>query len=403
MITPNKAFEIITASILPLNPVIKPLSDSHGFILSENIHADSDLPSTDRSAMDGFAVRAEDLVHCPCSLQLIGEVAAGSPIKVEVLPETCVRILTGAAVPSGADTVVKIEDTEESGDKITFHKFPGFGSNIRKRGEESFKGDLLLDKGTVLDAIDIGLCASVGKAKLKVFSKPGVAVICTGAELRKSEDSVQSHQIRDSNGPSLVSALRSFGFTDVIHKIVLDDVGLISKELASFAKTHEVILITGGVSVGKYDYVPKAVKNIGATIRFHGVSMKPGKPLLYAALSKNRHIFGLPGNPLSVMTGFYEFVLPSIKLLSGIPANKCRTSFYLPLSKSIKPKKDRVNHVIAKLIGNSNGTTVEPLKYRGSADLTSGSNADGVIIVPTGEQEISVNSIVEFRPWRTIL
>ena len=402
MITPYDALNLILKNIHPLKVVSKPLSESHGYILAEEVSADRDMPPADRSAMDGFAVRSSDLTHCPCSLHLAGEVPAGSPALQTVLPGTCVRVLTGANIPPGADSVVMVEETEETGDIVTFRNPAKPGSNIRRQGEESKKGDILFSEGTVLGAAQIGLCAAVGKAELKVYSRPGVAVLCTGKELLDASESVQPHQIRDSNGPALCTALSTWGFTEITHNILPDNLEVITEELNRITALNDIVLLTGGVSVGEYDFVPEAVNRIGATIHFHKVAMKPGKPHLYATLPGNRHLFGLPGNPLSVLTGFYEFVLPALRRLSGMAEERCRTSVYLPLSNSVSSKKDRVRFILAKLHWNAKGPEAEPLISRGSADLTAGSKADGVIVVPENTGEIPSGAIAEFRPWRPL-
>ncbi|MFC1528429.1 gephyrin-like molybdotransferase Glp [Candidatus Latescibacterota bacterium] len=402
MITPEAAFNSILNNIHPLHEIFVPLIESTGYTLAEEIFADRDSPAADRSAMDGYAVSHEDLAHCPRTLNLTGEVSAGSPEKPEVLPGTCVRVLTGANVPPGADTVVRVEDTEKSDDSVVFLKTIKSGSNIRRQGEEVKKGDLLFTRGTILGAAQIGICATVGKAELNVYYRPRIAVVCTGEELRDAAEPVKVHEIRDSNGPSLRATLFTWGFTDITQKTLPDDVEVIEKELSQLAESHEVILITGGVSVGTYDFVPEAVEQIGATIQFHKVFMKPGKPFLYATLPGNRHIFGLPGNPLSVMAGFYEFVLPGLHRLSGRVEKDCRISMFLPLSHSVSSDKERVRLVIAQIQWNSNGPEVTPLKSHGSADLPAGSKADGVIVVPVNAGEITAGTLVEFRPWRPL-
>ncbi|MFC1650428.1 gephyrin-like molybdotransferase Glp [Candidatus Latescibacterota bacterium] len=402
MITTDEAIRVIFANVSSLEPVSKPLSESYGSILAGDVFADRDLPPADRSAMDGYAVRAEDIKECPRVLTVTGEIAAGIPANITVDAGCCVRIFTGAVIPDGADTVVMVEDTEESGGAVTFKNPVPFGKNIRYRGEETKKGDLIFSEGDFLGAAQIGLCASVGVAEPKVYSRPRIAVLCTGKELRDASESVLPHEIRNSNGPALCAALESWGFGSVKHKVLPDNPEIITEELKRVAVDHEVILLTGGVSVGKYDFVPGAVENIGAKIRFHKVAVKPGKPLLYATLSDNRHIFGLPGNPLSVMSGFCEFVLPALKCLSGIPESRSKVSMFLPLSGEVGSKPDRALNVLARIQWSPDGPAVSPLKSCGSADLSSGSFADGVIVVPVNAGKLSPGTMVEFRPWRPL-
>lgn len=402
MITTKEALKIILANVCPLKAVRNPLVEVLGCCLAEDIRADRDLPPTNRSAMDGYAVRAKDLVKPSRELRLVGEVAAGSTARIKVMAGSCVRILTGATVPGTADAVVKLEETTENDGVVKFHSTIKPGANIRLRGEEVTKAQIVLCKETVLNATQIGLCASVGKAAVKVYARPSVTVLCTGRELRNPGGKVGPHQLCNSNGPALVAALENAGISQIEHQIVPDDPKVLAVKLKAAAAKYNVIILTGGVSVGKYDFVPEAVKRIGATIRFHGVAMKPGKPQLYATLSGNRHIFGLPGNPLSAMTGFGELVLPAIRRLSGFNAESSRVTLKLPLSKSAHSKATRAAFVLGKLVWSKKGLHVAPIISCGSADLVSGAQADGVLHIPQGVRKIPAGELVEFTPWRSI-
>ncbi len=402
LITPKQALDIVLECARPLNTSRKPLDEALGYCLAEDVLADHDMPPANRSVMDGYAVRSRDLSMCPSSLALIGEVTAGSSSRPRVRPGTCVHVLTGANVPPGADTVVMVEETEEADGLVTFQKKAPAGSNIRIRGEEAKRGAVLLSKGTLLGPVQIGLCAAVGKAELKVYGRPDVAVLCTGEELRPVRARVRAHELRNSNGPALLAALRNCGYTNVSLEVVPDDMGDLTREIEQAAAKHHVLLLTGGVSVGKYDFVPEAVAQIGATVRFHGVAMKPGKPLLYATLSGNRHIFGLPGNPLSAMTGFHEFVLPALCRMSGVPEKQCQPSMHLPLTRALRSTRGRVEFVLAQLLWRKKGPLARPLKSHGSADIVAGGRADGVVVMPASVQELPAGSLVEFRPWRAL-
>ncbi len=402
MIATKEALKIILTNVRPLKAVRNPLDEVLGCCLAEDIRADRNLPPTDRSAMDGYAVRAKDLAESPRELRLVGEVAAGSAKCPKVTAGTCVRILTGASVPGGANAVVKLEETTERDGFVKFNAITKVGANIRIQGEEVTKGRVVLCKGTVLSPARIGLCASVGKVAIKVYERPGVTVLCTGRELRDPGVKVGPHQLRNSNGPALLAGLQNAGISRIGHQIVLDDPRMIAKKLKAAASKYNVIILTGGVSVGKYDFVPEAVKQIGATVRFHGVAMKPGKPQLYATLTRNRHIFALPGNPLSALTGFGELVLPAIRRLSGFDAESCHVTLKLPLSRSVRSKANRTAFVLGKLIWGRKGLQVDPIKSCGSADLVSGAQADGVVLVPKNIRKIAAGELVEFTPWRPI-
>lgn len=402
LVTPTRALAIILRNVRPLKVGRKPLNEAFGCCLAEDVRADRDMPPADRSAMDGYAVRSADLAAVPCKLDLAGEVAAGSSARPRVGPGSCVRVLTGANVAPGADSVVKVEDTEESDGYVTFLTRTRAGANIRKRGEEVRKGFVVLGKGTILGASQIGFCASVGKAAVRVYCRPRPAILCTGEELRAAGERVRTHEQRDSNGPALRAALTNAGYDGITHQIVPDDPKRLAASLAAAAAKHDVLILTGGVSVGRYDYVPEAVRAIGATVRFHGVRMKPGKPQLYATLRGNRHIFGLPGNPLSVMTGFHELILPALRRMSGVPVASCRPSLRLPLTQTIHCKGTRTEFILARLVPGRNGSCVSPVKSSGSADLAAGTKADGAIMVPRTVREIPAGALVEFTPWRAL-
>ena len=238
---------------------------------------------------------------------------------------------------------------------------------------------------------------------MRLYERPDVAVLCTGEELRGPGERVGPHQLRNSNGPALLAGLNGAGIRNIAHEIVPDDPRVLAARLKRAATKRNVVILTGGVSVGKYDYVLEAVKRIGAIVRFHGIAMKPGRPQLYATLRNNRHIFGLPGNPLSVLTGFYELVLPAIRRMSGFDEDSCRAVLHLPLVRSVRSKGRRATFLLGKLIWSKSGLRVKPIRSCGSADLAAGAKADGVLLVPRNVREIPAGKLVRFTPWRSIL
>ncbi|MDP6544150.1 MAG: molybdopterin molybdotransferase MoeA [Phycisphaerae bacterium] len=402
-ISPRKAWKTIIEYVRPLASVRIPLIEALGACLARDVRADRDLPPTDRSAMDGFALRSGDIDAPPASLRLIGESTAGGARRPNVSPGVCVRIMTGAVVPRGADTVVKVEETAEADGQVTFSAPATRGVHIRRRGEVAAKGDVILTAGTVLDPAQVGLCAAVGKQWVWVHRRPSVAILCTGKELKGLAEKVKPHQLRNSNGPALQAALIDAERIEARQQIIPDDPVILAEKLKAAVNAHDVVILTGGVSVGKYDFVPGAVEQIGGAIRFHGVRMKPGGPQLYATLSGNRHIFGLPGNPLSALNGLHELALPAIRRMSGLPANACRPILHLPLDTAVRVKGARWEYVLARLIDSPGGSRLRPLRSTGSGDLVAAAQADGVILVPRNVAKVPAGQIVEFRPWRTLL
>jgi molybdopterin molybdotransferase len=403
MISPPEALAIVMKNVSPLPAARLPLQESLGHVLARAVRADRDLPPADRSAMDGYAVRAADLASCPATLRLAGEVAAGSPARPRVRPGTCVRILTGANLPPGADTVVMVEQTADDGDLITFNAAPKAGANILLRAENARKGDVLLPAGTRLSATAIGAAASSGHAWVSVHRRPRVTVLCTGSELRGIEDPVGVHQERNSNGPALCAALESWGYRGVRFDTLADSLAAQTRRIRQLVKRFDVVLVVGGVSVGRYDWVSRAVEAAGGKTLFHGVAMKPGKPLLMARFGRGGAVlFGLPGNPLSAMVGFHEFVLPALSRLSGVAETVCRPAIFVPLAADLKHKGGTVRHMLARLRWKESGPVVEPVETRSSADLVAGGKADGTITLLPQARTLAAGTLVEFRPWRPL-
>lgn len=402
MIKPDAAWAAITEYVRPLGIIPTRLENAGGLCLAEDIRADRDIPPSNRSAMDGFAVRAADLAKTPASLKLTGEVAAGSPARPEVKPGACVRILTGANVPPGADTVVMVEYTRERNGIVEFSGPVRKGSNIMLRGEDAHNRSLLIPKLTALGAMQIATCATVGKAVVKVYRRPRIVIICTGTELRETGARVAPHEMRNSNGPALSAALAEWGFHNTQVNIIPDSRTGLRNFLRKVLVNHDVVILTGGMSVGKYDFAKATLENIGADIIFHGVAMKPGKPVLYAVKGKQRHVFGLPGNPLSAMTGFHEFVLPALRRLSGLPEKACRPLLHLALTDKLMSKGGRTRFVLGRIEWEKSGPAVRAIKSQSSADVVAAAGADGVIIVPPETTTLGRKEIVQFRPWRVL-
>ncbi len=312
------------------------------------------------------------------------------------------RILTGANVPPGADAVVMVEQTSAQVDRVTFHAAPKPGENIFRRAENACKGEVLLPEGTVLSASGVGAAASSGHARVWVHRIPRVTVLCTGSELRRVGDKVGACQERNSNGPALCAALASWGYRGCRYATLADSLAVQTRRIRQAAKRYDVVLMVGGVSVGRYDWVSRAVEAAGGKTLFHGVAMKPGKPLLMARFEGGTVLFGLPGNPLSALVGFHEFVLPALRRLSGVAAEACRPAIYAPLATDLSHKGGTVRHMLARIRWQPSGAVVEPLKSMSSADLVAGGKADGTIVLSPQTKTLPAGALLEFRPWRPL-
>ena len=407
MIGGEQAWQCVLERTRPGIPEHLPLPAALHCYLAAPLQADRDIPACDRAAMDGYAVRAADLSAIPASLRVIGEVAAGSAAKPAIAAGECVRIFTGANIPPDADTVVMVEETEPEegspdGERVQFLRAVTPGQHIFRRSENAHGGDTLIPAGTRLNAVHLGLCATVGCECPEVYHRPRVSILTTGAELKETGDAVEPHEIRDSNGPMLEAALAENAFPCVGRVSAPDEIDALLAALQGALSESDVVLVTGGVSVGKYDLVPDTIQRAGGEICYHGIRIKPGKPQLFAVFPAGKYVFGLPGNPLSVMTGLQEFALPALRRLAGCPPDLCRPLLRLPLTTDVRSKGKRQQYVLGRLVRGSDTTAVEPLPSVGSADLVSAAAAGGAIIVPGGVKHLAAGATVDFRPWESL-
>jgi molybdenum cofactor synthesis domain-containing protein len=400
MLTPSQAWACITANLAPLAELRIELAQALGFVLAEPIIADRDLPPANRSTMDGFAVRAVDLRTPPTTLRVVGEVAAGSSDRPCIEAGTCCRIYTGANVPPDADTVVKVEDTRNLAPfQVVLDVVECRGANIASQAEVAQRGTELVAQGQVLRPMHVAAAATAGFSTLLVFRKPSITLISTGRELQAPGQPVGPHQERDSNGPMLSSMLHDAGMVEIAHQSVGDDREKIVEALELALARTDVVVLTGGVSVGAFDFVPDAVTKVRARTLVHGVAMKPGKPFLFAVAPGGRLVFGLPGNPLSAATGLHEFVLPALRRLAGWGEDLCRPTWRLRLSMDVMNRTGRTRFALASLDWTSTGPEVTPLPSQNSADLAAGVGAHGVIVVPADVDRLIAGQAVDFHPW----
>jgi molybdopterin molybdotransferase len=375
-------------------------------MLVSPVFADRDMPPADRSTRDGYAVRSADLGSPPVVLRVCGEVAAGSDAAPPVGRDECVRVFTGGNVPPDADTIIMLEDTEPAGEgpageeMVRILRPSKKGSHISIRGEIARRDDELLPAGTFLNAMAIATCAAVGVSSLEVHPRPAVSVLATGTELRKTGKETRPHETRNSNGPMLAAALGRWGYRVASSSYVTDEAELIAEYLRTALERSDLVVMTGGTSVGKYDVVAGAIGLAGGRIHFRGIHMSPGRPTLFATTSEGRYIFGLPGNPISAMTGFHEFVLPLMRRLAGLPAGSCRTSIRVRLAEQVAGRAGRQRLVPGRLVSGPGGMTAEIIGSSGAADLVAGSKADGVIIVPPDTDRLAAGSLCDFRMWK---
>lgn len=370
-------------------------------VLAEDIFADDDNPPEDNSGMDGFAVRFEDIAGAtpenPAVLRLIGESKAGGE-RPKVEPGTAVSIYTGALIPEGADTVIQKELTKVEADKVYIFDPLKKGANIRKRGEDYRKGDSLLSKGTVIRPPEIGILSSVNKATVYVKRKPVVGIITTGDEILDiGEPRTSRSQIRTSNTYTLYTQLLQTGAQPVIVGFAKDDPQDITQKLR-WARNCDVLLTTGGVSVGEYDLVKDfVVKELGVEILFWKIAQKPGKPVAFGVWGEDKEklFFGIPGNPVACMVVYETLVKPAIKKMMGYknyfnPVIKAKLS-----SDYTRKSADRLEFVRVRVEYKDGEFVATPFGKQASNILTSMVNANGLIIVPQGISFIKKDSFVD--------
>jgi molybdopterin molybdotransferase len=386
MMTVRDALETILREIHRLKPEQVNLLESLGRVLAEPIFAKRDQPPWDNSAMDGFALSSEDTHTTPVILKIVGEIAAGGFPCGPVTTGEAVRIMTGAPLPEGADAVVRIEDTDLlDGRKVKVLRQAIPGENVRSHGEDVKAGDRVIAEGTLIGPSEVGMMASVGRARVRVYQRPCVAILATGDELVDPGEPPGPHQIMNSNTYSLAAQVAEAGGNTILLGIARDEPKDLTDKLEA-GRSADVILISGGVSVGKYDFVKDVLSQMGAHLSFRKVAMKPGHPFVFGTLQACR-IFGLPGNPVSTMVTFEEFVRPALLKMAG------HQGIFRPIIRAVMKeplrKKDGKTHFIrAWVMKEEEQYTVQTTGNQSSGMLSSMVRASGLIIFPDTVQEI---------------
>ena len=375
-----------------------------GRVLAEEIRADRDLPPFPRATRDGFAVRAADVSQVPAMLTVIGEIRAGasaSESALQVGPQQAVEIMTGAPVPAGADAVVMVEYTQRAGERVEIQRSVRSGENIVPRGSESKEGELLLSGGTRLTPAAIGLAASVGSATVSVYERPRVAILSTGDEIIDVASSPGPNQIRNSNTYSLSAQVQSAGGMPLMLPIAPDRAEPL-RELIEQGLEADLLLLSGGVSMGKYDLVEQIFAELEAEFFFTGAQIQPGKPIVFgrasaSATEKATYFFGLPGNPVSTMVCFELFARPMIEALSGASPNPLRF-LQARLKSDVKTKTGLTRFLPAQLSGEFAGTEVELVRWQGSGDMVSTARANCYLVIPPDREKFAAGEMVSVLP-----
>lgn len=388
MITIEKAYDLVLRNAYKLETEKVLFTDSLGRILAENVKSDIEMPPFDKSAMDGYACRREDLDH---NLEIIEVIPAGKTPEKTIGKNQCANIMTGAPIPKGADCVVQVEFTEEiDGGFVKINEFPK-KNNISFQGEDVKIGTKVLDQGTKIEAQHIAVFAAVGYTDVLVYKQVKVGIISTGDELVEPQNKPALSQIRNSNGYQLIAQVKACGaianYVGIAEDTPEDTFEKVSKALSE----NDIVLLTGGVSMGTFDFVPQVLEKAGVKIEFDAIAVKPGKPTTFGMAGK-KFCFGLPGNPVSSFIQFDLLVKPLIYTLMG---QEYKT-LDIRMSMGIEYKRKNADRKIYFPVIIENGELF-PVDYHGSAHIHALSGAQGIIAMEIGKKELKKGEMIHVR------
>ena len=375
------------------------VGDALGYVLAQEVKTDREYPPFNRATRDGYAVFAAD-AKAGAMLKCTGEIKAGDRVTKELWAETCVQIMTGAAVPSGADAVAMIEHTKREGEMVRFERDAVAGQNFVPRGTEARAGQTLLTPGTRLGFAELALAAQVGGAELRCGAKPRVAILSTGDEIVPVDGVAGRFQIRNSNSVSLAAQVRLAGGKPVLLGNAMDREDDLGSKIRRGLQ-EDLLVLSGGVSMGKYDLVEKVLKEMGAEFYFDAVAIRPGRPTVFGKCAET-FVFGLPGNPVSTMVTFELFVAPAVDLLGGADARDLPI-VQARLAEALDEKPCVTHFLPARVEGIGAQREVKALKWQGSGDIAALGKANCFLVVPIEKQKIAAGESMEVMLRRDLL
>lgn len=397
LIPPSQAAERIRHEIPQFPSIDCPIDKCAGRILREDMLADRPLPPFDRAMMDGYALRFADIA-AGHSFRILGQAPAGQPAAtLDKAIGSCIEIMTGAVVPVGADCVVPYEETERGADgeiRLTSPDTLRSGNAIHPLGSDHEAGEVFVRSGRLLGGREIAIAATCGYASLKVTKLPAIAIVSTGDELVDVATQPEAHQIRRSNDLSIETALTRAGYSAQKRVHLQDDAASIAEALPSLIAENDVVIISGGISMGQKDFIPEALRDAGLTCHFHGVAQKPGKPFGFWT-NKDCAVFALPGNPISTLTCLHHYVIPALFAASGQTTAIRKTS--VTLNECVKARDD-ISIFLPVEMGPGNRATPRPINNSG--DLVRILESHGYIeLPPTLEKSYPIDSEFTFHQW----
>jgi molybdopterin molybdotransferase len=400
MITIEEALELVLSHCQPLPVLNLPFENARGHVLGEEIPTDEDLPRFDSSAVDGYGVRHKDVVHAaadaPVVLRLQATVAAGAVSEESLRPNRAIQVLTGAPVPEGVDAVIMQEHVTIQAGTVTVTARAAEGLNIRYRGGEFRAGDRVLSAGLPVTPPVMAMLATLGQSTVRVYAKPSVAVITTGSELADPFQALGASQVRDSNSFGLAAALECLNIPVVLRRRTPDDRESIRLAFETAMESADLVLFSGGVSVGDRDLVKEVVAAAGVETVYWRIAIKPGKPNFFGVLG-SKLVFGVPGNPVAALLSFHLLVRPAISRLMGMKPSRC-WSFPAVLRSELQKKPGRTEYVRGKVVVEEGQRFAIPLSGQDSHMMGGLAHADVLILFPLPEERLPAGSLVEVLP-----
>jgi molybdopterin molybdotransferase len=394
----DAALKTVLASVRGLGSECVPIREALGRILAQDVAARRDVPPWDNSSVDGYAVRAADVTSAsrerPVVLTVVDEIPAGRMPTKTVTSGCAARIMTGAPVPSGADAVVMVEDTSLDGDRVSIGAAPEVGDSVRRRGQDVREGAIVISAGRRLRPADVGMAASLGYAELEVGRRPRVGILATGDELIDVDEPPQPDRLYDVNSYAIAAQVAEAGGSPVALGIARDTRASLRDSLARLDGLDAVV-VCGGVSVGKFDFVKDVLTDLGMVMEFWRVAMKPGSPMAFGSIG-GRPVFGLPGNPVSSMVTFEVFVRPALLRMAGAGVLG-RPAVAAELAEDVEAPAGKTHFVRVRLWRDGSRLRASPTGSQDSGVLTSMVRADGLLIIGQDTRRIRAGQTVDVR------
>ncbi len=401
MVTTEEASRSIAESMAPFEAEQVALADATGRVLRQSVKAERDQPPFDRVTMDGIAIDYASLSNGSRRFVIQSTQAAGDPVQTLADEGNCIEIMTGAVMPRNSDCVIPVEriSVEDGIAEIEADYTATQNQFIHPQGSDHEEGTEVLSAGTIISPMDIAIIASCGLETVSVSKQPVISVISTGNELVPPGQPIEDHQVRLSNGPALVAMLQGQGFDRSEHEHLVDEPEILEKSLAAHLKKSDVLILSGGVSMGKADYVPQVLANLGVKLVFHKISQRPGLPMWFGIGPENQAVFALPGNPVSTLVCCRQYVLPALFMASGRPARGGETAL---LTENVTFEPSLTCFLPVRLEDGADGKVLaQPVPTNTSGDFASLSGTDGYVELHKESNEFPKYSPVPLHRWST--